>query len=104
MIKVKVCETKHEYNSDFVSWFKEQFYKRKKIGEAIWFIVSIETSEIKLRLPSAGAPKTSRGKPYHQFNPKEQQIIDMWEDFNLKQNSNVNKLLRFLYQIKHAVA
>lgn len=104
MLRISICGIEHEYNSSLASWIKEQFHNRKIAGAAIWFIVTIQTESIKLKFLSADTPQRSRGKAYSHFNHREQQIIDLWNKMDLKQDKNVSNLLRFLDQIEQAVA
>jgi len=104
VIKVNICGTEREYNSSLTSWIRELFHNRRRAGATIWFIVIVQTNDIKLRFPSAGAPRRNRGKPYSHFNHTEQQIIDLWNGLDLVKDSDVSHLLRFLNQIERAVA
>jgi hypothetical protein len=102
MIKVNICGTEKEYDSSTESWINEQYHKRKNAGADFWFVVIINNSDINLRFPSASAP-SGKGKPYSDFNRREQQIIDIWDAIGVKQDDNINNLLKFLYRLKHTI-
>jgi hypothetical protein len=102
MIKVNICGTEKEYDSSIASWINEQYHNRRKAGVDFWFIVTIKYGDINLRFPSAGAP-CGNGVPYYNFNPREQQIIDIWNEMGVKQDENISILLRFLRQLKGVV-
>lgn len=102
MIKVNICGSEHEYDSSLTSWIKEQFYNRKRPGARFWFVIKIETSGIKLTLPSEGAPQ-GPGRPISEFNHREQEMIRLWIDMDIKQVDDVGKLLMFLNRVQKTV-
>jgi len=102
MIKVNICETKQLYDSSLASWINEQYHNRRRCGAEFWFIITVQASGINLTFHSASAP-CGRGLPYSHFNSREQKIIDMWNEMDVKQDNNVISLLKFLNKLKQIV-
>ena len=102
MIKVNICGIEQVYDSSLASWINEQYHNRKRAGAEFWFIIAVEVNGVTLGLPSDGAPR-GRGAPYSHFNCREKQIIDMWDEMDVKKDNNVSILLKFLNQLKRIV-
>lgn len=103
MIKVNICGTKQVYDNSLASWINEQYHNRRRTGAKFWFIITVESSGINLNLPSANAPR-GRSVPYSQFSRRAQNIIDMWDEMDAKQDNNVSSLLKFLNKLNQIVA
>jgi len=103
MIKVNICGTIQVYDSSLASWINEQYHNRRRDGAEFWFIITVESSGINLSFHSASAPH-GRSLPYSHFSIREQKIIDMWNDMDVKQDNNLSSLLKFLNKLKQIVS
>ncbi len=103
MIEIDVSGSKHVCDSSINSWIQERYRNIQEASAEFWFIISIKSIGVDLRLPSAGAPRT-RGKLDSCFNSDERRIIAMWRDMGVAQGNDIRVLLNFLDKLKREVA
>jgi hypothetical protein len=102
MITVTVAGIEQSLEGLSESWLHEQIKRRQKAGEPVCVQVVVHTPEIKVGVSSAACPMGPGGS--RRPKPKEQQVLDLWSQFDLGQGDlNSGKLVAFLQRLRSLV-
>jgi hypothetical protein len=95
MIRLVVCGEERKYGRSLVSWVREQFWRRRSQGDAVWFRVILEGDGVSIVFSSKNCPG-SVGRRKVKLSKQEKHFVDLWDDLEVGSAGDVEKLIRFL--------
>lgn len=100
MIKIIIGNTTRDYDNYSHDWVYQQINNRRKLNLPVCIQITIKHNEVDIILSAGECPS---GNPaQRESRPRENELFDMWEKYELKQNDfSPKQLVKFLDKISY---
>lgn len=102
MISVKVGNDEKAVDDASAGWITQQIERRRRDGISVCVVVSINTSDLHMRLATPGCAGNGGGS--RPPNASERVVWDLWQKYGLNQAGFApGGVVAFLAQVKHLI-